>query len=100
VPTPKSITIHRAVTVGAVAVQAATATPRRRSLEFWVSSSGRITISHSSGTAIDADITMTSSNSKVVLDRDIHGEIVTYDFWAIGSAAGQILNIVEVLYAS
>jgi len=89
----------KTVTVGVAVVQLIGPSPRRKRLEFRVSTSGRVTVHNLAGVTLDSAVTLLSVTYPLILSFEDHGDAVRQDWFAIADAASQVVSIVEIIDA-
>jgi len=72
------------------------ASPRRVAIHFIGPNTGRVTISDNPSVTLDNGITIMNTTGILSLDSTTSGDVVTREWYAIGSAAGTILSWIEV----
>lgn len=83
------------VIVGVTAAPAISPNPRREHLILSPPGSGRVTLSPSAAVVIDGGLTLSAGMQPIRLCRHEIGELITQQWYAVGSAVNLTIGILE-----
>lgn len=91
--------IQRNFTVGTTAQRILTHNPKRWAILWGNASAGTIFVSPDPAIVFGRGMALTAAMQAPFWNVTLHGDVVTEEIWAVGSAAGILLSLLEVEFA-